>query len=73
MSKSQLKMFAFNDRGCQLIIVRVKDIIRIEQNIMSSKDEFPTRIIYKAAGKERFASVKTSPMETLENIMMCAR
>lgn len=56
----KIRLMSINDHNRQLLVIRVKDIVRLEQNIMPSKNEFPTRVIYKVGGKERVALVSTT-------------
>lgn len=57
---SKTRLISINDHNRQLLVIRVKDIVRLEQNVMPSKSEFPTRVIYKVGGKERVALVSTT-------------
>lgn len=63
---SKIRLMPINDHNRQLLMIRVKDIIRLEQNVMPSKNEFPTRIIYKVGGKERVALVSTTINDTVQ-------
>lgn len=65
---SKIRLMSINDHNRQLLMIRVKDIIRLEQNIMPSKSEFPTRVIYKVGGKERVALVNTTTDDTIQCI-----
>lgn len=64
---SKIRLIPVNDHNRQLLMIRVKDIIRLEQNIMPSKNEFPTKVVYKVGAKERVALVST----TIDDIIRC--
>lgn len=66
---SKIRLIPIYDYNRQLLMIRVKDIVRLEQNIMPSKNEFPTRIIYKVGGKERVALVSTTIDGIIQHII----
>lgn len=65
---SKIRLIPINDHNRQLLMIRIKDIIRLEQNVMPSKNEFPTRVIYKVGGKERVALVSTTIDDAVQRI-----